>query len=93
MYIFCSELVSFLLSVTKKSWGIYYKTLQICNLHKMDIFCSEPVSFLLSFTNILPWINTPAYYGIRKLRVRNVFIVQAPGMQIIVYTLAKIALS
>ncbi len=36
-------------------------------------------AFLLSVTNTLVLTNTLAYYGIRRLRIRNVFIVQAPG--------------
>jgi len=32
------------------SWGLYYKTLQIYNLRKIDIYCSKPVSFVLSVT-------------------------------------------
>jgi hypothetical protein len=37
-------------------------------------------AFLLSVTNTLVLTNTLAYYGICRLRVRNVFIVQAPGV-------------
>jgi hypothetical protein len=60
-------------------WGLYFKTLQIRNLWKMAKFYSKLVSFLLSVTNILVWTNTLAYYRIRRLRIRNVFIVQAHG--------------
>ncbi len=34
---------------SKGSWGLYYKTLQICNIRQMDSFCSEQV-----FYNIEP---------------------------------------
>jgi hypothetical protein len=56
---------------------------QVRNLRKMAIFQSKLVSFLLSITNplfwknILPWTNTLAYYGIRKLQIRSVFYVTA----------------
>jgi len=35
-------------------------------------------AFLLSVTNTLVLTSTLAYYRIRRLRIRNVFIVQAP---------------
>ncbi len=59
--------------------GLYYKTLQIRNLPHMTRFRNKLVSFLLWVTNILAWINTLAYYGICKLQIRSVFIVQAAG--------------
>jgi len=68
------------------SWACTTKHYRICNLRQMAIFCSKLVSFLLvvtntlAWTNILPCTNKLAYYGIRKLRVRSVFIVQAPGL-------------
>ncbi len=37
-------------------------------------------AFLLSVTNTLGLTNTLAYYGMRRLQIRNVFIVQAPGL-------------
>ncbi len=36
-------------------------------------------SLSLAWTNTLALTNALAYYGIRKLRIPNVFIVQAPG--------------
>jgi hypothetical protein len=45
----------------------------------MGRFHRRLVYFLLSATNTLARTNTLAYYGIRKLRIRSVFIVQAPG--------------
>ncbi len=33
----------------------------------------------MAWTNTLALTNALAYYGIRKLRIRNVLIVQAPG--------------
>ncbi len=44
----------------------------------MARFRYKLVPFILSVTNTLAGENTPAYYGIRKLRVRSVFKVQAP---------------
>ncbi len=38
------------------------------------------VFFLWSVTNTLVLTNTLAYYGIRRLRIHNVFIVQAPTL-------------
>jgi hypothetical protein len=43
---------------------------------------SQASAFLLSITNTLVLTNTPAYYGICRLRIRNVFIVQAPAIQL-----------
>jgi len=61
-------------------WGMFYKTLQNRILRQTDRFRSKlVVASLLSVTNMLAWTNTLAYYGIRKLRIRNIFIVQAPG--------------
>jgi hypothetical protein len=58
--------------------GLYYKTLRIRNLRKTVKFRSKLMLFLLSVTNTLVLTNTLAYYGIRRLRIHNVFIVQAP---------------
>jgi hypothetical protein len=54
----------------------------------MDNFCSKIVSFYcrslsLAWTNTLTWTNTLAYYGICKLLICNVFMVQAPGVHFI----------
>jgi hypothetical protein len=38
-------------------------------------------------TNMLAWTNTLAYYGIRKLRFRNVFVVQATGLLLLDFSL------
>ncbi len=51
----------------------------IRNLEQMTRFRNKPVSFLLSVTNALAWTNALAYYRIRKLRIRSVFIVQTPS--------------
>jgi hypothetical protein len=40
---------------------------------------SQASAFLLSVTNTLVLTNTLAYYGICRLQIRNVFIVQASG--------------
>jgi hypothetical protein len=44
---------------------------------------SQASAFLLSVTNTLILTNTIAYYGIRRLRIRHVLIVQAPGANFI----------
>jgi hypothetical protein len=56
------------------------KKLRIHNLREMEILRSKLVPFLLpvTFTGLDKHTNTLAYYGIRKLRIRNVFIVQTP---------------
>jgi hypothetical protein len=59
--------------------GMYYKTLRARKLQKTAKFHSKLVSFLFSVTNTLVWTNTLAYCGIRRLRFRNVFIIQAPS--------------
>jgi hypothetical protein len=45
----------------------------------MDRYRSKLMHFLLSVT-FTGLENTLAYYRIRKLQIRNVFIVQAPGV-------------
>ncbi len=50
--------------------------LRTCNALQMDRFRSKLVSFILSAIGNLAWANTLAYYGIRTLWIRNVFIVQ-----------------
>jgi hypothetical protein len=37
-------------SMSLTLWGLYYKTLQIHNLHKVDRFQGKLMSFLLSVT-------------------------------------------
>jgi hypothetical protein len=61
------------------SRGLYYKILQIHNLQKNGQILPQASAFLLSVTNTLVLTNTLTYYGIHRLRIRNVFIVQAPG--------------
>jgi hypothetical protein len=58
------------------SWGLYHKTLPICNLRKIDRFRGKLVLFLLSLS--VAWTNTIAYQGICTLRIRNIFILQVP---------------
>ncbi len=50
---------------------------------KWTDFEKKLVPFLLSVTNTRGWTNTLAYYGIRTLRILNVFIIRAPGVGII----------
>jgi hypothetical protein len=38
-------------------------------------------AFLLLVINTLVLTNTLAYYGIRRLQIHNVFIVQTPGLE------------
>jgi hypothetical protein len=48
-------------------------------------------AFLLSVTNTLVLTNTLAYYGICRLQICNVFIVQAPGHTVLSYwTMVKL---
>ena len=61
------------------SWGLYYKTLRIRNLQNNGQILPQASAFLWSVTNTLVLTNTLAYYGIRRLQICNVFIVQAPG--------------
>jgi hypothetical protein len=61
------------------SWGLYYKTLLIRNLWEMDGFRSNPVTFDLDKYTNLNKTSTLAYYGVRRLRIRNVFMVQVIG--------------
>jgi hypothetical protein len=57
--------------------GLYCKTL---NIQQMDrFFCSKLMYFILTVTSALALTNTLAYYKIRTLQSRNVFIVQALG--------------
>ncbi len=59
---------------------VLYKTLRIRNLRQIARLHSKLVPFILSVTNTLAKTNTLAYYGFLKLRIRSVFIVQAPGL-------------
>jgi hypothetical protein len=49
-------------------------------IYKNSQISLQASAFLLSVTNTLVLTNTLAYYGIRRLRIGNVFIVQAPGL-------------
>ena len=60
--------------------SLYYKTSRIRNLREMDRYQSKLVTFVLD-KYTLAWTNTLAYYGVRRLRIHNVFIVQAPGVE------------
>jgi hypothetical protein len=53
-------------------WGLCYKTLLVRNLLENDKFHSKIVYSSLDK-------KTLAYYEVRKLLIRNVFIVRAPG--------------
>ncbi len=66
--------------VRSNTRGLYYKTLQIRNLQKNCQILPQASAFLLSVTNTLVLTNTLAYYGICRLQIRNVFIVQAPAL-------------
>jgi hypothetical protein len=55
-----------------KTRALYYKTLRIHNLQKIDTFHDKLTSLQLLVTNTL------AYYDICTFRIRNVFIVQGP---------------
>jgi hypothetical protein len=59
--------------------GLYYKTLQVCNLQNTNRFRSKLVLFLLSVTHTLAFTNAQAYYGNRTLQFCNCFIEHAAG--------------
>ncbi len=59
--------------------GLYYKTLQVCNLHNTNRFRSKLLLLLLSVTYTLAFTNAQAYNGNRTLQFCNCFIEQAPG--------------
>ncbi len=52
---------------------MYYTTLRIRNLQKIDIFHRKLVPFILSVTNKLAWTNTHAYYRICTLQICYIF--------------------
>jgi hypothetical protein len=56
-------------------WGLYYETLQTRNLRNNGQISPQASAFILSVV----LTNTLAYYGIHRLRIHNVFIVQALG--------------
>jgi len=62
-------------------WGLYYETLQTRNLRNNGQISPQASAFILSVTNTLVLTNTLAYYGIHRLRIHNVFIVQALGQK------------
>jgi hypothetical protein len=68
-------------SYMPKARGLYYKILRTRNVLQIDRFRSKVVYCILSVTNTLALTNKLAYYGICKLRIRNVCKVQAPGGQ------------
>jgi hypothetical protein len=60
--------------------GLFYNKLQVCNLQEMDRFLREqwPILLSVTFTGLgkhTSLTNTLAYSGIRKLRIRIVFVV------------------
>ena len=59
--------------------GLYYKTLQVCNLQNINRFCSKLLLLLLSVNYTLAFTNALAYCGISTLRICNCFIEHAPG--------------
>jgi hypothetical protein len=62
------------------TYGLYNKTLQLCNLRKMDRFLSNLVPSIISH---LDWLElTPAYQGVRNALGACTIesIVQAPGV-------------
>jgi hypothetical protein len=58
---------------------MFYKTLRIRNLRENVRFRNKLVTLALTNTLLLEQTNTLAYYGVRRLRIRNFFKVQAPG--------------
>ncbi len=60
----------------KSSWPVI-KTLRIRNLRQMARFCNKLVSFLLLVSSTCLGKHS-SYNRIRKLRIRNAYIVQAP---------------
>jgi hypothetical protein len=56
-----------------------YKIFRIGNLQQVARFCIKLVYFLLSVTNTLAWRYVIAYYGMCKLQICSVFIVQSLG--------------
>ncbi len=61
----------------------YYKILGTRNVLQMDRVRSKLVACILSVTDTRALTNTLAYYKIRTLQTRTVFIVEAPGASII----------
>jgi hypothetical protein len=54
------------------SWGLYYKTLQICNARKLDIFRSKLVFYIVGQKHTY-------FEKHNRLLTHNVYIVEAPG--------------
>ncbi len=57
---------------------MYYTTLRIRNLQKIDSFRRKLVPFLLPVTNKLAWTNTQAYYRICTLQICYIFLSTGP---------------
>jgi hypothetical protein len=60
-------------------WGLNYKTLRISNLRENVRFRNKLMTLARANIFLFEQTNTIAYYGVRRLRIRNFFIVQAPG--------------
>ncbi len=59
--------------------GLYYKKYgPVIHGKWTDLVCVRIV-FKMTVTSTLALTNTPAYYEINALQIRNVIIVQAPG--------------
>ncbi len=58
-------------------WDLYYKTLRTRNVHQMNRFGSKLV-YLILLVKHTSFDKTLAYYEIRTLLIRNVFIVENP---------------
>jgi hypothetical protein len=59
------------LAAAAGTWGLYYKTLRIRNLQENVRFQSKLVTLARTNTLLLEQTNTLAYYGVRRLRIRN----------------------
>jgi hypothetical protein len=70
----------------KITWGLYYKISRIRNLREKDRFRKKLVSFDLDkYTKLgqsheLEQAKTLAFYGVRRLRIRHVLMIQASGV-------------
>jgi hypothetical protein len=66
-------MLNVIMLIVMAPWRLYYKTLWIRNLRKIDRFRCKLLSFLLSATNTLTWTSTLVYCGICTLQIRFVF--------------------
>ncbi len=55
----------------ERTRGLYYKTLRIRNLRENVRFQNKLVTSNQTNTLLLEQTNTLAYYGVRRLRIRN----------------------